>query len=186
MKNTLALITFTLIISCNAQIYPLRTYSIVPSNSYIKDLNSELLSYEGMWTANWNGKVFFIELKKVKKYFTHLDNNPYYMDVLIGKFKVTDSNGQVLFDNTSIPDNNAKVVGGKIFSPTSTKYSLRYIDPEICGMNGLIMINFTDSTKTKLNWKFSDMTDIITVDCQYYNTNPFPQPLPKNIILTKQ
>ncbi|MDQ0593814.1 hypothetical protein QFZ37_002183 [Chryseobacterium ginsenosidimutans] len=108
------------------------------------------------------------------------------MDVLIGKFKVTNTNGQILFDNTSISDDDAKIIGGKIFSPNSTKYSLGYIDEEICGMNGLIMIYFTDSTKTKLNWKFSDMTDVITSDCPYYNANPFPEPLPKNIILTKQ
>ena len=108
------------------------------------------------------------------------------MDVLIGKFKVTDSNGFILFDNTSISDNDAKIVGGKIFSPSSTKYSLHYLDTEICGMNGLIMINFTDATKTKLNWKFSDMTDVITSDCIFYNANPFPEPLPKSIILTKQ
>lgn len=175
-----------MIISCKAQTYQLRTYTTVPSGSYIKDLDNELIPYVGKWTAQWNGKNFTIDLKKIKKYFTHLDNNPYYMDVLIGKFKVMDSSGMVIFDNTSISDDNAKIVGGKIFDPNSTKYSLRYIDPEICGMNGLIMINFTNAAKTQLNWKFSDMTDIISPDCSYYNSNPFPEPLPKNIVLIKQ
>lgn len=186
MKNTLIIITFILTSFFKAQTYPLRTYSTVPSDSYIKDLDNELLSYEGTWATQWGGKTFSINLKKVKKYFTHLDNNPYFMDVLIGKFKVTDSNGSILFDNTPISDDDAKIVGGKFFSPSSTKYSLHYLDIEICGMNGLIMINFTDATKTKLNWKFSDMTDVITPDCTFYNANPFPEPLPKNIILTKQ
>ncbi|MCE3075634.1 DUF6705 family protein [Chryseobacterium gwangjuense] len=186
MKNILLLILFILATSCKAQTYPLRTYSTVPSDSYIKDLDDELLAYEGTWTGQWNGKIFNLSLKKIKKYFTHLNNNPYYMDVLIGKFKVTNLNGLVLFDNTSVSDSDAKIVGGKIFSQSSTKYSLRYLDPDICDMNGLIMINFTDQSKTMLNWKFSDTTDIITSDCSFYNSNPFPDPLPKSIVLTKQ
>lgn len=72
------------------------------------------------------------------------------------------------------------------FRKVDDKYSLGYIDMDICGMEGYIMMNFTDSTKSQLQWYFSDMTDIITPDCPYYNANPFPEPLPKNIILTKQ
>ncbi|WP_288447771.1 DUF6705 family protein [uncultured Chryseobacterium sp.] len=188
MKNIFLIITLlTLTISCKAQTYPLRTYGIetYPANSYLKDLNNELPEYEGTWKGTWNNKTIYIILKKIKRNFTHLDNNPYYMDILIGKFKVTDSNGSILFDNTNISDEQAKIEGGK-FGKSDGKYSLTYTDSEICNINGLIKIYFTDSTKTKLSWKFSDMTDIITPDCPYYNSNPFPEPLPKSIILTKQ
>jgi hypothetical protein len=173
MKNIfLIIILLALTISCQAQIYPLRTYGIeYPANSYIKDTNNELPAYEGTWKGTWNDKTIYIIFKKVKRNFTHLENNPYYMDILIGKFKVTNSSGSILFDNTNTSDD---------------KYSLTYSDSDICNMNGFIKINFTDSTKTKLNWQFSDMTGIITPACPYYNSNPFPEPLPKNIILTKQ
>jgi len=187
MKNTfLIFVLFITIFSCNAQILPLRTYTQIPSNSYIKDLDNELPQYEGTWKGVWNSKTLTLTIKKITRQFTHLENNPYQMDILIGKFKVTNSNGQVLFDNTTVSDDNAKIKGGKIFSPSSTKYSLTYSDSDICDMIGMIMINFTNLAKTEMKFTFSDWTDIITPDCPYYNANPFPEPLPKNIILTKQ
>ncbi|MDQ0593811.1 hypothetical protein QFZ37_002180 [Chryseobacterium ginsenosidimutans] len=186
MKNIFFIISLFTIISCKAQTYPLRTYGIeYPTNSYIKDTNNELPSYEGIWKGVWNNKTIYVTLKKIKRNFTHLENKPYYMDILIGKFKVTDTNGLILFDNTNTSDDEAKIEGGK-FRKSDDNYSLTYADSEMCNMNGFIKINFTDTTKTKLNWQFSDMTDIITPDCPYYNANPFPEPLPKNTILIKQ
>ena len=106
-------------------------------------------------------------------------------DILIAKFKVTDLNGNVLFNNTSLTDQNAKIIGGK-FKKLNQKYSLGYVDNDICGLNGFIEINFTDSTKTKLAWKFNEGSNLITKDCPYYDSPEFPQPLPVSIILTKQ
>ncbi len=78
------------------QIYPLRTYTEVPANAYIKDIDNELVPYEGLWKGTWNGKAISVNFKRVKNYYTHLENRPYYNDVLIGKFKVQDSNGNSL------------------------------------------------------------------------------------------
>lgn len=184
MKNIfLVTALFILATSCKAQIYPLRTFTEIPTNGYLKDTNNELPEYVGTWKGEWNNKTIFITLKKITNQYN--ENLKYYKDYLIGKFKVVNSSGQILFDNTTIPDNDAKIWGGK-FSKNDNKYSFTYIDEDICGMTGTIKINFTDSSKTQLNWQFSDMTDIITSACPYYNTNPFPEPLPKNIILIKQ
>lgn len=185
MKNIFLFILLSISISCTAQTYPLRTYTAVPTNAYIKDLNNELLPYEGTWKGTWNGKTIYIYFKKVKNYFTHLENNPYYKDILKGKFKVIDSNGNILFDNSNISDENVKIWGSGI-RKLDDKYSLIYVDPDLCNTSGNIIINFTDSTKTKLNWKLNKGSNMITTDCQYYNTTPFPQALPEEIILTKQ
>jgi len=185
MKQILLILLSIITISCNTQIYPLNTNTDVPNNAYIKDLNNELVPYEGTWKGVWDNKTIFIYFKRIKKYLDHKENNPYYKDLLSGKFKVLDSSGSILYDNTSLPDNDTKIEGGGFIKNTE-KYLSHYNDFDICGINGSIRINFTDTTKTKLNWQFSDMTDIITPDCPYYNSNPFPQPLPKNIILTKQ
>ncbi|WP_294285071.1 DUF6705 family protein [uncultured Chryseobacterium sp.] len=183
MKNLfLIIILFTLTISCKAQTYPLRTFTQIPQNAYLKDTNNELQYYVGTWKGSWNNKTIYITLKKITNQYN--TNLKYYKDFLIGKFKVEDSNGQILFDNTSTSDYDAKISGVGI-RKIDDKYSLGYIDPDFC-MDGSIRINFTDSTKTKLNWQFFDTTDIITPDCPNYNSNPFPEPLPKNIILTKQ
>jgi hypothetical protein len=65
------------------------------------------------------------------------------------------------------------------------KYLFGYVDGDLCGMMGFIQVNFTDSTKSQLNWKFNEGSNLIGPDCQYYN-QPFPRPLPKTIVLTKQ
>ncbi len=184
MKTKFLIIAlFISIIFCKAQTYPLRTFTEVPENAYLKDTNNELQYYVGTWKGTWNNKTIYITFKKITNQYN--PNLKYYKDFLIGKFKVMDSNGQILFDNTSISDNDAKITGGK-FRKVDDKYSLGYIDPDICNMMGSILINFTSPTKTQMLFAFSDWTDIITPDCPYYNANPFPEPLPKNIILTKE
>ena len=66
------------------------------------------------------------------------------------------------------------------------KYTLIYIDSDLCNLIGRVYINFTDNTKTQLNWKSSYTWDIMTEDCQFYNSTVAPEPLPEEIILTKQ
>ncbi|MEI3791592.1 MULTISPECIES: DUF6705 family protein [unclassified Chryseobacterium] len=183
-KIPILLILHFVFLSC-AQVYPLNTNTDVPNNAYIKDLNNELIPYEGIWKGTWDNKTFFLNLKRVKKFMDHKENNPYYKDILAGRFKVLDSSGNILFDNTSLPDQDTKIEGLGFIKNTN-KYMLSYIDPDICNITGNIYFNFLDITKSKLDWKFIDTTDIIDSTCQYYNSNPFPQPLPKNIVLTKQ
>ncbi|MBB4805373.1 hypothetical protein HNP38_000645 [Chryseobacterium defluvii] len=187
MKKAFLFILLIIITACKAQqIYPLRPVPIdLPENSYEKDTNNELQDYEGTWKGTWNGKTIWITLKKITyKYETALK---YYRDYLIGKFVVKDANGLILFDNTNLPDGNAKIKGIN-FRKYGDKYSFIYIDMDLCAMNGSGRFNFTDSTKTKLEWKYSEDENIIDTDCFYYGWAQAdrPQPLPNNIILTKQ
>ncbi|WP_100075717.1 DUF6705 family protein [Chryseobacterium camelliae] len=182
MKNILLLILFVITISCKAQIYPLRTEANIPENAYEKDTNDELPDYVGTWKGTWDNKTIFIYFKKLTNQYD--DVFKYYRDYLIAKFKVLDSSGNVLFDNTNLTDDKAKIFGSG-FRKLDNKYSLIYIDSDLCSTSGNIRINFTDSTKTKLNWQYFYRNEIITSDCPYYNTS-IPQPLPKEIILTKQ
>jgi hypothetical protein len=185
MKNIFLLVVIIISISCRSQIYPLRNFSDIPENSYEKDTNNELPAYEGTWKGSWNNKIIYVSIKKMTNKF---DNTlKYYKDCLIAKFKVTDLNGLILFDNTNLADNQAKIEGGG-FRKVDNKYSLIYIDMDLCERSGTILINFTDSTKTKLQWSYSQDENFIEPDCFYYNYAPqdYPQPLPRNIILTKQ
>ncbi|HCA09933.1 DUF6705 family protein [Chryseobacterium sp.] len=185
MKNLFLFILFCVSISCKAQIYPLRTYTEVPANAYIQDINNELIPYEGTWKGTWNGKTVYIYLKRFKNYFTHLENNPYYNDILVGKFKIQDSSGTILFDSSNLTDENAKIKGSRFFSAPNTRYTLNYIDSDFCNTSGNVSISFTDTTKTKLSWNLNFRSNMITTDCQYYNTG-IPEVLPKEILLTKQ
>ena len=182
MKNIFLFIIFAITISCNAQIYPLRTYTEIPENAHLNDTNNELPYYEGIWTGTWNNKTIYITFKKI----TNKYNSPlkYYKDFLIGKFKIVKSNGEILFDNTHVSDENPKIRGGK-FRKKDNKYSLIYSDSSMCDRNGYGTIYFMDASKTKLEWKFSEGEVMIDTDCFYYNQT-WPEILPASIILTKQ
>ncbi|KXH84580.1 DUF6705 family protein [Chryseobacterium kwangjuense] len=187
MKKLILFTILTFSISYKAQIYPLTTDTDIPSNSYIKDTQNQLSAFEGNWKGIWKGKTFLINFKKVEKYYdTHLKDNPYYMDMLIGKFQVKDATGNILFDNLNISDNDVKITGAKIFP--SGKYVLSYLDPDLCLKSGGIFIEFTNSTKNELKFKFMETSQIIDSECFYrgWTTDQRPEPLPKEIILTKQ
>ena len=187
MKNIFFIVLLFIGISCQSQTYPLTTDTNVPNNSYIKDINNDLAAFEGTWKGTWNNKNIIIVFKKIEKYYdTHLKDNPFYRDMLIGKFQVKDISGNILFDNLTIADDQAKITGGKIFP--SGKYVLSYTDPDLCLKAGLIMINFTNTAKTELKFKFSETSQLLDSECFYHGqpADQRPEPLPKEIILTKQ
>jgi len=190
MKNILLISLFIFTFSCKAQqVYPLRTYNLAefPKDSYLKDTNNELLQYEGTWKGTWNNKTIFITFKKIKYYKSFLDYRAYDADILVGKFRVLDNNGNILFDNTNLTDDNAKIKGSN-FRKLDDKYSFIYIDPDLCHTSGSGRISFTDTTKTQLEWKYSQDFNLIDKTCFFHGLpqSERPEPLPMNIILTKQ
>lgn len=191
MKKILFIIILLIVtISCKAQIYPLRTYYEIPENSYLKDTNNELQYYVGTWKCEWNNKITYIYVKKLtNKYISSVSE---YRDILIAKYKVvTNSPNQlqpiVLFDNTTSSDENA-VLLGTFFRKQDDKYYMIYSDKEMCGRWGDVLVNFTDSTKTKLQWKYMPSENWLDTDCWFYSSPPDqrPQPLPYEAIFIKQ
>ncbi|MEN5310350.1 DUF6705 family protein [Chryseobacterium cucumeris] len=185
MKNTFLLILLTIAITCKAQTYPLRNYIDLPENSYEKDTNNEFSLYIGTWKGNWSNKIIYVSLSKITNKYD--DTFKYYRDFLIARFKVTDLNGNILFDNTNLPDDKTKIKGIG-FRKIDDKYSLIYIDRDLCMRSGTILLNFTDTTKTQLQWKYSQDENWISKDCFYdgWAQADVPQPLPNNIIMIKQ
>lgn len=186
MKKLLLLfLVFSFAISCKSQIYPLRTFSQIPQNAYLKDTYNELNAYEGTWKTTWDNKIIYLTLSKVTNKYDEVFN--YYRDYLIAKFKVVNNSGVVIFDNTSLSDEDAKIEGGK-FRKVDGKYSLNYLDADLCGITGYITISFVDSTKTQLQWIYSKDNDWIDTDCFYWGkpASERPEPLPYNAILVRQ
>ncbi|MFP3831691.1 DUF6705 family protein [Chryseobacterium sp. SIMBA_028] len=184
MKNKFLIVLFFVGIFCNAQqIFSLRpTETSLPEGSYQKDTNNELPDYEGTWKGIWNSKTIFVTFKKLIQ--QPVPNLNYYKDYLVGKFKIIDANGSILFDNTNISDSQAKIKGLS-FKRYGDRYMLSYVDPDLCNRNGSVTLKFTDSSKTQINWNLYFGSNMITSDCQYYNTD-IPDSLPEEIILTKQ
>lgn len=173
-------------LSCKSQIYPLRNFSELPENSYEKDINNEFINYEGIWKGTWNNKVISVTINKITNKYD--DSFKYYRDFLIARFKVTDLNNTlILFDNTNLSDNDVKIEGSG-FRKKDDKYSMIYVDRDLCMKSGTILINFTDITKTKLKWKYIQDENWVDSSCFYHGWTQadIPQPLPFDIILTKQ
>jgi hypothetical protein len=190
MKNILLLLFF--VISCKSYtqqtIVPLRTYTDIPEDAgyYMKDTNNELSAFEGTWKGTWNNKTLFITFKKVtNKYNTALK---YHADIIIGKFKTVDNNGNILFNNTQLVDNEAKIEGTG-FQNITDKYLMWYVDNDLCGLSGDIEITFANAARTQLNFYFHQDNQVLTSDCYFHGWPQAnrPAPLPKdNIVLTKQ
>ncbi|MCW3160360.1 DUF6705 family protein [Chryseobacterium oryctis] len=189
MKKISILIFAISLLYCKAQeqTLPLTTMNNeLPLNAYIKDTENQLPAFEGTWKGKVNDKTFTIVLKKAKYYDTLSQSNPFYKDLLWGKFQVKDSNDKILFDNLSLQDNYSKIQGRRIYP--SGKYELIYLDPDLCNKVGLIMIGFTDDSKKELKFRYKDYPQNLDSSCFYYGkpAEQQPEPLPKEIILTKQ
>ncbi|AYN01919.1 DUF6705 family protein [Chryseobacterium sp. 3008163] len=199
MKNTI-IILFSLIINLffgqkpnlpltptcpSYNIVPLRTYTDIPEDQcyYMKDTNNELAGYVGTWVGTWNNKTIYITFKKMTNQYYAF--RKYYEDILIGKFKVVNSDGSILFNNIGLTDDNAKINGGGFQKLYPNKYSMLYNDKDVCNTSGRIMIHFTDASKTQIEWQFSYNSMMISTDCQYHATG-IPDVLPKGVVLTKQ
>lgn len=167
-------------------IVPLRTYTDIPEDAcyYVKDTQNELQYYEGTWVGIWNNRTIYLTFKKISNKYNEILK--YNEDVLIGKFKVIDANNNVLFDNTSINDNDAKIEGSGFRGSYPHKFLMSYLDTDLCNTWGFLTIEFANPARTQLEWFYDEGSNVITDDCPYYNTNPFPYALPEHIILTKQ
>ncbi len=174
-----------------SQEYPLNTTpSDVPNNAYIKDMFGELDKYVGLWKGNWNGKIVYIEFKKVKFYNSITGaTHTYYSDDIFGERKIISSNGIIEVDRIS----NFGIDGAEfrgIFK--SLKYpgkeTISFFPKNMCGKTATIHITSFTTNQMTLHleydpsfWK-EDCIHNAYVD-QY---DDWPINFPKDIVLTKQ
>ncbi|KMQ67722.1 hypothetical protein ACM39_12850 [Chryseobacterium sp. FH2] len=193
MKNIILLILFMTTISCKAQIYPLNTSTLdVPNGSYIKDINNELDQYIGLWKANWQGKTIYLDLKKVKKKYSHLDGANIYMDEIFGERKIINANGIVEIDRISNFDNENAEFRGVTKSLLSSQYvTITFFPKNMCNKMASLDIKFLNPEKTQMQMKFRYVPSLLNENCQYANLIKSGGDLPINfpkedIIFIKQ
>jgi len=192
MKKILLIIQFLSIFTfCNAQIYPLNTSpSDIPSNAYIKDTNNELDKYVGMWKGVWNGKILFLELRKIKTYSSiPNDTHPYYKDRILGERKVIASNGTVEIDRITNFDIQSPEFSGIGQSLKNINWKRLYFYPKnMCRKTATLDI--TNFTGNQMTLHFEYLPSIIDPNCQHNayvdQYGDFPINFPKDIVLTKQ
>ncbi|RPD97531.1 hypothetical protein EGM88_08560 [Aureibaculum marinum] len=147
---------------------------------YVKDINNLLTKFTGTWKGTYNSKNF--EFKIVK---TTTDDGELKEDLLLARYKITDSNGRVIENTLDLPDDSPYVLfGGYIIKESIYTYMLNYIGKNTnCGQNGNVFISVygTNNTKMKL---FLQVAGEMYFDC---TTGAAKQVLPTKVVtLTKQ
>ncbi len=188
MKQIFLIILSIITISCKAQIYPLNTsLDNLPDNAYLKDTNNELDQYVGLWKGNWGGKTLFLELKKVKYYYS--GNKPFYEDKIFGERKIIASNGAIEIDRITNFDYQSPEFRGIENSLVNGNWKRIYISPKnMC--NKKAFLDITSFSGNQMTLHFEYYPSFIDENCQhnaYVNQyGDFPINFPKDIVLTKQ
>lgn len=186
MKNRLFIFTLFLIItSCIAQTVSLETMAqcnsqqeSCPNATYIKDINNLLNKYVGTWEGTLNGKSYKFNFVKKENL-----GEVVKWDFLIGRLKITNSNGIVEYDSFNQPETELTFEGYN-FQKDLKVYLMRFSGKKTgCIDYGYTYMWIKAETPNTLGINFHPDNDIVTKDC-----NNFLTTLPNNQIihLTRQ
>jgi len=194
MKNITLIISLLFVQVLYSQEYPLNYEDRlnIPKGAYLKDMNGELTPYVGLWKGNWDGKIIYIQLKKVKYALGNLDDPHFmYRDRIVGERKIINANGSILIDRiTNFDEQHSEFYGiGDKFSNPSQKY-IAFYPKNMCGMNANLDITFLNAAKTQISLHLIYNPKTLDESCPYYNSmmqgNEPPFNFPKDIVLIKQ
>ncbi|OSY87101.1 hypothetical protein WH52_13155 [Tenacibaculum holothuriorum] len=152
MKNIITLlILIAITISCKAQIIAVENFedypNELPDGAYIKDVNNVLGKYVGTWKGTYNNKNYDF---KIVKYTENNIDLKYKEDMLLIRYKITDSSGTELANTLSLPNSSPYIIFGRYLAK-SGGYVLNYQGLNAkCGQNGRIYISTYGANDTKL------------------------------------
>lgn len=190
MKNilkTICLLFLTINLSCKAQIVPLDNVD-TPNGAYEKDLDNILPFWEGTWKGTVNNKEYTFQFVKFAYHLrSNLDGSYDYRDMLMGKFKVVNTNTNVvLYDNlnaSNYDDYNITFIGNLL-----NNYDFYFLDSEAnCYNNASFTLVKNDNNNNIIEYKDFNYKQIMYLDCPYQNREDIPMFLPKvDLVLTRQ
>lgn len=188
MKNIKIIIAFSFFIhfwQCKAQqTYPLNTdFQIVSNYSYLKDIDNELQPYIGTYKASYQGNEITLFVSKQEHVLKERAKKTYYMDMLLVKYIVKDSQGNILQDTTNS-------------FPKMRFYSLRtmpqynavvlYYSGTNCGV-GWGTVYFRKINSTQIYWDYHPNSSLLNEgDCPGNQDIKVYLPVTKDLIFTKQ
>ncbi len=193
MKKTIKILSLFLVftINCNCQVTSIVPFESLksenPDGAYMKDLNDELPFYVDTWVGVLNNKRYTFEFVKFTQHLHQSEPGGayYYIDDLMGKFKVEDlTTGSILYNDLSVPNYNDY----KIFLTTlRIGANFAYIDFENCSNSADFYLLKVAGNPNQLRYKHFRPTDYINIDCPYANQGDIPMFLPTgDLILTRQ
>ncbi|QIY91900.1 DUF6705 family protein [Chryseobacterium gallinarum] len=184
MKNILSIICLAVFTGCIGQTVSLETmaqcnqFENCPNASYVKDINNSLNKYVGTWKGNRDGKNY--EFNFIKK--ENIGETQKW-DMLIGRVKITNSNGVVEYNNFDRTDGETKFTGFN-FQKNLKAYIMFFTgDKSGCIDYGNAYLIIKPETPNKMSITFLPDYDIVTQDCSGFKTT---LPTEKVISLTRQ
>jgi len=182
------------VISCKAQntisleqaaVYPEQPDGrmLPPNTTYLKDINNSLNKYVGMWKGNFNGKTY--EFKFIKQINYGSPDGNIRRDRLIGRIRIKDSNGTIIFNNFNEPNDNETFFFGTNFQPNLEAYMVYFVGRSECVEYGNVYLRMLPSTPNQMTVFFHPDNDInVEGSCptDFQPTIPYQ----KTIYLTKQ
>lgn len=185
MKKIFFIILTILTGTFSAQTFSLETMAQyepgnMPKADYAKDINGLLNKYVGTWKGTFEGKTYEFNIIKKENVTFEFSNTKW--DKLVGRVKIIDSNGSILFNNFNKTDNDTGL--GYNFQKDLKLYLMRFNGEKInCIDDGFIYINVKSETPNKMTINFHPDNDIVMEDCSNFKTT---MPTNKIISLTKQ
>src|SRR5690606_10439727 len=108
----------------------------VPNGTYWKDVNNLFDKYLGTWVGTYNNKNYEFVVSKYTESFLGITK-----DRLIIKYKITDSNGNVIINTLNVPHDDMLVIEGNYLDENGETYHLDYAGENfVCGQNGYVLI----------------------------------------------
>lgn len=100
---------------------------------YVKDIGNRLNKFIGTWKGTSNGKSYELKLEKKENF----GNNEVKWDKLIGKLKIKDNQGNILFDSFQNSEADAEPYG---YNFQGSAYEMRFSTNNNCGDHGTIFL----------------------------------------------
>ncbi|MGU3375774.1 DUF6705 family protein [Chryseobacterium sp. M5A1_1a] len=184
MKNIFYITLLMFGTLCNAQTVTLESMAqyepgSYPNADYVKDTNGLLNKFIGTWKGVFNGKSYEVNLIKKENVGDEIK-----WDKLIGKLKITASNGTIEFNNfNQLEDDN--FFRGTNFQKNLKFYKMIFPGAQATGCidTGTIYLGVKADTPNILAINFLADYDIVEQDCSNFQTTI---PSRKSITLTKQ
>jgi hypothetical protein len=186
MKNIFLLSILLLSFSCKAQqIYPLNTnFSAIQNNTYLKDINNELLPFIGTWKANFENKEITIKVDKINQHLVESGTKTFYQDVLFIRYNIKNSQGTIIKSTMNLPITEAKIKSDVTF-PNENLVAFTYSGGDCRYGWGDVSLTLVDATHVK--WRYRPEGVILTnKNCPNGADTTIYLPETSNLVFTKQ
>ncbi len=153
-RITVILIAFLNILSCKSPLITIEDFEDyphdLPDGAYIKDVNNILDKYVGTWNGTYHNKNYeFVVVKYTADYTNNASLN-FKEDLLLIRYKITDSLGKVLANTLKVPNGDKYIIRGSYLAKSGS-YVLSYLGLNgKCGQNGTVYISVYDDDNVKM------------------------------------